>query len=201
MSDKPKSCCSPKPDAEPTATRSTVSMWIVALMLVLFFLGFVFFDYHSGWFNKDVYAPYANADQLESFQPKSGEAALLAQGKKTYEAICGTCHGVDGLGKPGQAPPLAGSEWVIAKGSHRITSIPLAGVTGQLTVKGQDWNLSMAAMGAALSDADLAGVLTYIRTSWGNQAEAVTADDVKAVRASLGAHPPLTHEQLMAIPE
>ena len=122
--------------------------------------------------------------------------------RKSYEAICGTCHGVDGLGKPGQAPPLAGSEWVNAKGHNRLAHIPLAGISGTLSVAGKDWNLPMAAMGAALSDADLANVLTYIRSSWGNKAGEVTADDIKAVRASMGARPqPMTAEMLMAMPE
>ena len=109
---------------------------------------------------------------------------------------------MDGLGKPGQAPPLAGSEWVNTKGFDRLAHIPLAGLNGPLQVEGQDWNLSMAPMGAAMSDADLADVLTYIRSSWGNKAGAVTADDVKAIRAALGARPqPLNAEQLKALTE
>ena len=50
---------------------------------------------------------------------------------------------------PNQAPPLAGSEWVIAKGYDRLTHIPLEGLAGQLPVEGKDWNLNMAPMGAA----------------------------------------------------
>jgi mono/diheme cytochrome c family protein len=201
MSEDIKSC-STTANAEPTAARSTLPMWILILTLILLFLGAVYFDRHSGWFDKEVYAPYASAAMLDSYQPKSGAAAALAQGKKVYEQICGTCHGADGLGKPGQAPPLAGSEWVIAKGHNRLAHIPLAGISGPITIGGKEWNLNMAAMGAALSDADLAGVLTYIRSSWGNKAGEVTADDVKAVRASLGGHPqPMSHDQLMAMPE
>ena len=60
----------------------------------------------------------------------------------------------------------------------------------------------MAAMGAGLPDADLAAVLTYIRGAWGNGMGEVTADDVKEVRASLGARPQMmTHDMLMAVPE
>jgi mono/diheme cytochrome c family protein len=191
-----------QPDAEPTATRSTVPMWIFVLTLVLLFFGAVYFDHHSGWFDAQVYPPYASAEELEAYQPKSGAAAMLAQGKRSYDMICGVCHGPDGMGKPNQAPPLAASEWVNTKGFERLAHIPLAGLNGPLTVEGKDWNLSMAAMGAALSDADLANVLTYIRESWGNKAGPVTADDVKAVRAKLGAHPqPLNAEQLKALAE
>ncbi|MFZ1073851.1 MAG: cytochrome c [Verrucomicrobiia bacterium] len=201
MSDEPKSCSTPF-DAEPTASRSTVPMWIVVLTLTLLFLGAVYFDHHSGWFNASVYQPYASAAELDTYQPKSGAAAILAQGKKNYEMICGVCHGPDGMGKPNQAPPLAGSEWVNTKGFGRLAHIPLLGLSGPLQVEGKDWSLSMAPMGAALSDADLAGVLTYIRSSWGNQAGAVTADDVRAVRAALGGRPqPMNMQQLKAMAE
>jgi mono/diheme cytochrome c family protein len=202
MSREPKSSMRQSPDVEPTASRSTVPIWIIVLTLVLLFLGFVYFDHHGGWFNSQVYGPYASAEELESYQPKSGAAAMLARGKARYDQVCGLCHGMDGLGKPGQAPPLTDSEWVNTKGAQGVITIPLAGISGTLSVKGQTWNLSMPAMGAAMSDEDLADVLTFIRSSWGNKQSAVTADDVKAVRAKLGARPqPLTGESLKALTE
>ncbi len=202
MSDESKADHYQSPDTEPTANRSAVPIWIVMVTLVLMFLGAVYFDHHSGWFNRQVYSPYASAEQLAAGQPKSGAAAAAAQGKKVYELVCGICHGTDGLGKPGQAPPLAGSEWVITKGFDRVTRIPLAGLSGPMSVSGKGWNLAMAPMGAALSDTDLASALTYVRNSWGNQAGEVTADNVKSVRAALGARPqPMTGEQLKAMPE
>jgi mono/diheme cytochrome c family protein len=202
MSDELKSNTPQRPDLEPTASRSPVPIWIVVLTLTLLFLVMVYFDRHSGWFNSQVYGPYVSAEELESYQPKSGEAAMLANGKARYDQVCGLCHGADGMGKPNQAPPLAGSEWVNTKSFRRVASIPLEGVNGSLEVKGQTWNLSMPAMGAAMSDSDLADVLTYIRNSWGNQGSPVTTDDVKVIRAKIGAHPqPLTGEVLKALPE
>jgi len=57
-------------------------------------------------------------------------------------------------------------------------------------------------MGMALSDENLAGVLSYIRSSWGNQAGPVSADDVKKIRAEIGNSPqPYTLENLTALPE
>ena len=96
---------------------------------------------------------------------------MVAHGRGVYETVCGVCHGSDGLGKPGQAPPLAGSEWV-AKDVTSLARIPLTGLNGPIQVKGVDWNLSMAPMGAGLSDADLAAVLSYIRSSWDNKSTA-----------------------------
>jgi mono/diheme cytochrome c family protein len=185
-----------------TSTHLTVPIWIIALMLTLIFLGGVYFDHHSGWFNAKVYGPYQNAEQLAAYQPLSGAAAIAAHGKQVYENVCGTCHGPDGMGMPGKAPPLAGSEWVSAKNFHRLTEIPLEGLNGDIHVKGQDWNASMAAMGAGLSDSDLAGVLTYIRSSWGNNADEVTADDVKSVRAEVAGKAAINGEaQLKTISE
>ena len=190
------------PDAEPTVTRSAAPMWIIVVTLTLLFFGGVYLDSHGGWFDAKVYAPYGSAEQLEAFQPRSGAAAEAAQGKRVYEAVCGICHGTDGLGKPGQAPPLAGSPWVTAKGFNRLTHIPLEGLTGTINVEGKDWTLNMAAMGAALPDDQLADVLTYIRTSWGNKAGEVTADEVKKVRDALGGHAqPMNAEQMMKMPE
>jgi mono/diheme cytochrome c family protein len=201
MSDEKKSCCT-SPEAEPTVTRSAAPMWIIVVTLTLLFFGGLYLDSHGGWFDPKVYSPYNSAEKLEAFQPQNGAAAVAAQGKRVYEAVCGICHGNDGAGKPGQAPPLAGSEWVTAKGINRLAHIPLEGVAGTLTVEGKDWNLNMAAMGAALSDADLAAVLTYVRTSWGNKGGEVTADDVKKVRDAIGGHPqPVNGEQLKAMPE
>jgi mono/diheme cytochrome c family protein len=201
MSEEDKSS-SAESNAEPTATRSSAPIWIIVVTLALLYLGFVFFDKHSGWFDSKIYAPYSSAEQLQAFQPMSGAAAEAARGKKVYEAVCGICHGFDGLGKPGQAPPLAGSEWVNAKGFMRLAHIPLMGLTGTIKVEGKDWNLNMAAMGAALPDPDLAAVLTYIRSSWGNKESPVSGDDIHKVRAQVGASPaPLNSEQLTKLPE
>ncbi len=201
MSDETKACSLPT-TGEPTATRSAAPMWIIVTTLLLLFLGGYYFDLHGGWFNAKVYSPYYSAEKLDAYQPQSGAAAALARGKRTYEAVCGICHGTDGLGKPGQAPPLAGSEMVNCAGVNRLIHIPLAGLNGPIRVKGQDWGLAMAAMGAALPDEDLAATLTYIRSSWGNNAGPVTGDDVKKVRAGLGASPqPMSGLQLLKMPE
>ena len=204
MSNELKSGMAQTPDTEPTASRSTVPIWIILLTLMLLFLGMVYFDHHGGWFNSQVYRPYASVEELEAYQPKSGAAAFLAVGKQKYEQNCGICHGTDGMGKTAQAPPLAGSEWVNTKGINRLIRIPLAGLNGPIVVKGQTMTFGsgMVGIGQAMSDSDVAAVLTYIRGSWGNQQSSLAADDVKAVRANLGARPqPLTVDALKSLPE
>jgi mono/diheme cytochrome c family protein len=202
MSDETKTSPPTPSNPDPGAGRSTLPIGIVVFSLVLLFLGGLYFDGHGGWFSAQVYAPYVSADELELYQPKSGAAAAMARGKVVYDQVCGICHGPDGLGKPNQAPPLAGSEWVNTRGFDRLAHIPLAGLNGHLQVAGKDWNMSMAAMGAALPDADLAAVLSYVRSSWGNKGGAVTADDIHKLRGTLGAHPqPISGDQLKTLAE
>jgi len=202
MSEEKQNPSCPAGAGEPTAVRSSAPIWIIVVTLTLLFLGGIYFDHHSGWLNPRVYAPYDTADQLEASQPKSGAAAAMAHGKGVYETVCGICHGADGMGKPGVAPPLAGSDWVNTKGFYRLAHIPLCGVNGTIMVEGKQWSSAMAAMGAALSDDDLASVLTYIRGSWGNKGTAVGAEDIAKIRAAVGKAPaPNTGDQLMAMPE
>ena len=186
-------------NAEPLAVRRAVPVWLIVLLFVLVFWGMVYFDKTSGWFNPQVYAPYRNIAEVQTYQPPTG-GGNLERGKAVYENVCALCHNVDGNGKPNQAPPFAGSEWVLGVPS-RMIRIPLAGLSGPVQVKGTEWNLAMPAMGAALSDEDLAAVLSYMRQSWGNKAPEITADQVKAVRAEVGARTqPWTADQLNAAP-
>jgi mono/diheme cytochrome c family protein len=207
MSDEIKSSQPEQTELQPAVERSTdvsskMPYVVLVLTLILIFWGGLTFDQHGGWFARQVYGPYTSTDQLDMYQPKSGAAAAMARGKVVYEQVCGLCHGVDGAGKPNQAPPLAGSEWVNSKGFNRLARIPITGLNGSLQVEGKDWNLSMAAMGAALSDSDLAAVLSYVRSSWGNKASAVGADDVHAIRTAMGGHAaPMSGDQMKALPE
>ena len=186
---EPPDRCAPKPEAEPTATTAPVSIWLFVFALGLLFAGFSYFDRRSGWFDAQVYAPYNSSEQLIAYQPQSGDAAFIAKGKSVYETICGICHGPDGLGKTGQAPQLAGSEWVTGD-LTALVRIPLVGLNGPIKVAGHDWNLAMAPMGAGLFDADLAAVLTYIRTAWGNTSSAVSEAEAKAARAAISGNAP-----------
>jgi mono/diheme cytochrome c family protein len=189
-------------NAEPGAGSTAVPIWLIVFMVLLLFGGTIYFDANGGWFNSNVYAPYRDISEVENYQlPKTGNEVVL-RGRQLFHANCELCHNADGMGKPGQAPPMAGSEWVNAEGVNRLIRIPQVGLNGPLTVKGQEWNLAMAPMGAAYSHEDLAAVLTYSRQSWGNQASAVTPDQVKAVRAAVAGHPmSYTVEELKSLPE
>jgi mono/diheme cytochrome c family protein len=169
---------------EPASPGAVVPVWLLILMVLLLYGGAVYFDQHGGWFDSRVYAPYRSAAELQKYQPRT-EGLDLERGRVVFETVCALCHGVDGAGKPGQAPPLVGSDWVLGN-PNRMIRIPLYGLSGPIRVKDQDWNLAMPAMGAALPPNDLAAVLTYIRTSWGNKASAITPEQIQGVKAQVG---------------
>lgn len=185
--------------ALPRAGNVTVPMWLVVVASVLAYGGMIYFDHHSGWFDDRVYRPFGSLAVVTALQPVSGADAVIKRGQVVYETTCALCHGVDGQGKPGQAPPLAGSEFVLGPPA-RLIRIPLHGLTGPIEVKGQVWNLAMPAMGAALSSEDLAAALSYIRQAWGNKAEPVSAAQVDTVRSeTAGRTQPWTAKELLAI--
>lgn len=185
--------------AEPQAGDAHMPIWLIMAVLVIFLLGGIYFDAKGGWFSRQVYAPYRSVEELQMFQPV-GDDGGMAVGKRVYEQVCALCHGVDGMGKAGQAPPFAGSEWVITDKTGQLIRIPLQGLGGPIKVKGETWNLAMPAMGAALPDDQLAAVLTYMRASWGNKAPKITAEEVKAVRAASAARTqPWTGDELQKV--
>jgi mono/diheme cytochrome c family protein len=191
-------------EAEPTARHGMtfISMWLIGLLGMLVYWAFGYINVHGGDYQEQVYEPYYSTNQLASFLPKDEFAQLMKIGASKYE-LCAGCHQASGLGNPVQAPPLAGSEWVVAPGPNRLIRIPLRGLTGVIRVKGVDYNLgSMAAIGADLSDEQVAGVLTYIRNSWGNKAPMVTPEQVAKVRQAVANHPDMfTPEELLKLPE
>jgi nitrite reductase (NO-forming) len=112
--------------------------------------------------------------------PAAPTATAAPDGKTAFEATCAACHQKDGKGIPGTFPPLAGSEWVNGDAAV-LASIPLEGRTGPIEVLGQHYDGAMPPF-ASLSDVELAAILTYVRSSWGNEASAVTPELVKARR-------------------
>ena len=101
-------------------------------------------------------------------------AGGAVDGKALYAAQCAACHQASGTGLPGVFPPLDGSEWV--QGEPRVlANILLHGITGEITVKGNKYQGAMPAF-PQLSDAELAGIASFIRGNWSNKAEPLQAE-------------------------
>ena len=132
------------------------------------------------------------------------DAALEAQiksGQTTYMMVCFACHQPTGLGLPNMFPPLKGSDWVAAPKPDRLIRMVLQGITGPITVNGQPFPSIAPLMPsqAALSDQQIADVLTFVRNSWGNKAPAVSPDQVATIRAAEKRATPWTEAELKQI--
>lgn len=122
---------------------------------------------------------FFSPDNQTSFIP-SGTAAADS-GKQLYTTYCLSCHQVSGKGVPSLNPPLAGSSWVTGD-KQRLIRVVLNGLEGE-DIDGETYNNVMPGHDF-LTDQQLSEVLTYIRSSFGNKADAVTAAEVKAVRSA-----------------
>lgn len=116
-------------------------------------------------------------------QPQGGAAQspedALANGKRIFTA-CAACHQPSGQGVPNVFPPLAGSDFLNAD-KERAIKIVIHGKQGDVVVNGVKYSNSMPPF--PLSDRDIAAVLTYVYSSFGNSGLEVTPDEVKSARA------------------
>ncbi|MBL9114832.1 MAG: c-type cytochrome [Verrucomicrobiaceae bacterium] len=132
-------------------------------------------------------------------------AVNTAAGQQVYMTVCVACHQPTGMGLPNMFPPLAGTDWVNAPKPDRIIRNVLHGVTGPISINGKPFTTPaplMPPQGAALDDQKIADVLTYVRSSWGNKANAVTPDQVKAIREAEKARTAMwTEAELLKIPD
>jgi mono/diheme cytochrome c family protein len=112
---------------------------------------------------------------------KTTVAAIKQPGQVIFEQNCLSCHQANGSGVPNLNPPLRGTEWVVGD-KTRLINVLLKGLQGQ-EIEGEMYDNAMPAHDF-LDDTQIADVLTYIRSNFGNKADAVTAAEVKAVRGA-----------------
>lgn len=108
-----------------------------------------------------------------------GYSQNAAKGKVVYDKVCVACHQPTGAGIPGAFPPLAKSDYLNSDLNRTIKGV-VKGLKGPITVNGKKFNGAMPAQ--ALSDQQIADVLTYVYASWGNSKKVVTPAMIKAQR-------------------
>lgn len=110
--------------------------------------------------------------------PYKFDAARAAQ---LYTNVCAACHQANGTGLPGAFPPLVKNPAVLAADPTEHIRAILHGVSGKV-IDGVSYPSPMPPFAAQLRDADVADIVNHERSSWGNQAKQVTAEQVKALR-------------------
>src|SRR6266581_3896460 len=191
---------------EPRVGAEPLSIWLIAIYGLAVFFGGAYLGRYSGNFMSGGLDPMGAPPPAKKAAGTGGgeQAAELSprdRGKKIFAANCQTCHQANGLGVPGQYPPLAGSEFTTG-GSRRPGMIVLKGLQGPVTVKGQKFGAAvMQPWDKTLTDQRIADVLTYERSEWGNSASAVTAEQIAALRKELANHPSsFTEPDLLGVP-
>lgn len=133
---------------------------------------------------------------VQALADDAAKAKLMEIGKTNY-VTCSACHGPEGKGvvmgpTMKMGPSFEGSK--IATGDPAIFALVLL---NGIQKEGAEYLGPMAAMGATLDDEKLAGVMTYVRNSFGNSAGVVTADDAKKYREQWkGISGPVTRAKL-----
>jgi alcohol dehydrogenase (quinone), cytochrome c subunit len=121
-------------------------------------------------------------DATEHLALKSGDASK--PGAMIYLDNCAACHRPDGVGYERVFPRLAGNPVVQAGNSRSLVSIVLDGSQTPRTAR-TPAQFMMPGFAWRLSDENVADVVNFIRTSWGNHASPVSSADVARIRQSL----------------
>ncbi len=134
----------------------------------------------------------------------TGTALAQADGAAVY-LRCFGCHTATGSGIPGTYPPLAGHTAELVKADRAYpVKVVLYGLAGEIEIGGKKYNGKMQGFGDQLKDDEVAALMNYILSRWGNEKmlpkghKEFTAAEVKAQRAKkltdkqvLGARPTL----------
>lgn len=144
-------------------------------------------EIYSGKVSDEVYLPEGSSIQVVDGKAPAPVVAKSKDqrvefGKRIYTQNCIACHQADGKGIPNAFPPLAKSDFLNADKERAIKTV-VKGLTGEVLVNGNKFNSVMPAW-TSLTDEEIANVLTYVYSMWGNSGKEVKPGEVKAARTS-----------------
>ena len=181
-------------NSKPQQGTEPFPVWLLIICGIILIVGGTYVGTNSGGFefannSKSGYEPGVPAG-LSGKAPELSEFEKYVNGgEAVYKAVCNGCHQATGAGQ-GQIPPLLESEW-ITNGTERFAQIVLNGIRGPITVKGVSYGgQEMQAQKGALNDKQIAQVMTYVRSKFGNISETVvTKEMVESARQKFGDRP------------
>jgi mono/diheme cytochrome c family protein len=118
-----------------------------------------------------------------AYAPRDPAAVLLA-GARIYQQRCAECHGEDGAGEGSDYPPLAGNRSLSTSPVNAIRIVLNGGYPP--STAGNPRPIGMPPFGHALDDGEVAAVVSYLRTSWGNQGTLISPVEVARLRGVPG---------------
>ena len=124
------------------------------------------------------FIPFSEKKEHDQTPVAQNAGPLLPDGKNLYMQTCAACHQRDGNGLPGAFPPLAKSTVVTNDNPETLIRIILQGYDART-----EYGI-MPAFADQLSDGEIAAIVNYERSNWGNDAPPITPDQVKTIRAN-----------------
>ncbi|WFU77305.1 cytochrome c [Bradyrhizobium sp. CIAT3101] len=115
--------------------------------------------------------------------PNTESSLLISLGKTVYDKNCASCHGAQGEGKPPHWPPLANNQSIEMQSAVNPIRMVLNGGYPPGT-KGNPMPYGMPPFAGLLSDNEVAAVVSYIRTAWGNRGTPVSAREANELRSA-----------------
>jgi mono/diheme cytochrome c family protein len=115
--------------------------------------------------------------------PNAESSLLISLGKTVYDKNCASCHGAQGEGKPPHWPPLANNQSIEMQSAVNPIRMVLNGGYPPGT-KGNPMPYGMPPFAGLLSDNEVAAVVSYIRTAWGNRGSPVSAREANELRSA-----------------
>ncbi|MBR1086357.1 cytochrome c [Bradyrhizobium manausense] len=115
--------------------------------------------------------------------PNTESSLLISLGKTVYDKNCASCHGTQGEGRPPHWPPLANNQSIEMQSAVNPIRMVLNGGYPPGT-EGNPMPYGMPPFAGLLSDNEVAAVVSYIRTAWGNRGSPVSAREANELRSA-----------------
>ncbi len=162
--------------------------WVVCLVVVAWGMFYLTREWRppAEFASTPTYSGWGAASMVGSRDTTRRTASAgTDRGAELYRVSCANCHQVNGEGLPGAFPPLAGDPVETAADPRPQAQIVLFGLSGKV-INGVRYAAQMPPWGSQLSDDEIAAIMNYERTAWGNSAPLTTAQTLAAVRAQHG---------------
>ena len=189
--------------ADPHEAIHAGPRWFYYFIVTSLIVGSFYLGKHMGEYGTQTHIGFLSQGREASPaepQNAAGPAKPAVSGAAIYKSRCVSCHQANGKGVPGAFPPLVGSPYVLE--DPRVTvAIVLKGLQGPLEVEGAQYNGLMPPWADQLKDAEIAGVVSYIRNELeGNKADPVDEGFVAKLREELKDRTtPYTAEELKTL--
>jgi mono/diheme cytochrome c family protein len=122
-------------------------------------------------------------DPVVSRLPDAESSLLVSLGKSVYDKQCSSCHGANGEGRPPHYPILAGNQSIQMDSAVNAIRMVLNGGYPPGTFA-NPMPHGMPPFSVTLSDDEVAAVVSYIRTAWGNTGKPVSASEANKLRSA-----------------